>query len=87
MSYNFLNVAKNSYELNDVYTGIEEIMISGRVQEGEYYKLDNIEPSTSTFEVTVKNVFTNSLVLTGTEVHHKRDVYNFLFVLADFGGF
>jgi hypothetical protein len=28
----------------------------------------------------------NIMLLDSTEVKHKRDVYNFLFVLADFGG-
>ena len=84
---NYLNIAKNSYELNDVYSGIEEIKISGGVQEGEYYKLGNIQDYTFTYETTQKTVLLNAVELMGTEVHHKRDVYNFLFVLADFGGF
>jgi len=83
---NFFYLAKNSYELNDNYSGLPLGFDS--TQEGEFYTVSRMESIKKTYRLTDSpdTVFTNMMLIDSTEIHHSRDVYNFLFVLADFGG-
>jgi hypothetical protein len=83
---NLFYLAKNSYELNDNYSGLP--LGFDAVQEGEYYSVARKESINKRYRVTDQpdTVFTNIMLIDSSEVHHSRDVYMFLFVLADFGG-
>jgi len=83
---NMFYLAKNSYELNDNYIGLP--LGFDAAQEGEYYSMSHMESIAKRYRVTDSpdTVLSNLMLIDSTEIHHSRDVYNFLFVLADFGG-
>lgn len=58
------------------------------MQEDEYYSVSRKESIAKRYRVTDSpdTVLSNLILIDSTEIHHTRDVYNFLFVLADFGG-
>jgi len=83
---NMFYLSKNSYELNDNYSGLP--LGFDTVQEDEYYSVASKRSINKRFRVSdsPNTVLTNLMLIDSTEIHHSRDVYNFLFVLADFGG-
>jgi len=83
---NMFYLAKNSYELNDNYSGLP--LGFDAVQENEYYSVARHESIAKRYRVSDSpdTILSNLMLIDSTEIHHSRDVYNFLFVLADFGG-
>jgi len=54
--------------------------------EGDFFTVFKILSYTNTLPARTPKVFKNTFILDSSAKTHKRAVYNFLFVLADFGG-
>jgi len=54
--------------------------------EGDFFSVFNVLSFTNRLPTRATIVFKNTFLLDSNAKLHKRSVYNFLFVLADFGG-
>ena len=77
------NIAKNDYELDDSHYPFNPWAESG---EGEFYTVKDYNSFKNKLPQEPDVVFTDMYLLDSAKIIHKRAVYNFLFVLADFGG-
>ena len=79
-----ITLSRNHYELND--NVFPFLSFLGDKQDGEFYTVSDTNKLINRFPTRQNTVLTNLYSLDGQETEHKRDVYNFLFVLADIGG-
>ena len=77
------HVAKNKYELDDSHYPFNPWAES---TEGEYFNVKETNQINNRYSSEQDIVLTDLLILDSAKIIHKRSVYNFLFVLADFGG-
>jgi len=83
-STNIFTMGKNEYQLDDSHYPFNPFAES---KEGEYFTVFGTDQINNKFATSQNLVMKNLFIMDGSAKVHKRAVYNFLFVLADFGGF